>query len=212
MKQQREKPISFRGPVVLAIPEGKSQTRRKVKGAEGVIEMREAGSGVFTAVYPGGGNATFRAPYQVGDRLYVKEAWRAPRHCDNFTPSQLAQQDKPPIRYEADGMIISDCGWTGGWGRYRHKRFMPRHFSRIALEVTGVRVERLNSISEEDAAAEGCMPCPPNYEGDCLVAGLFRPYACGFAQLWESIYGSESFDDRWVWVYEFEVLRCQDKG
>lgn len=219
----KERGIPFTGPMVQAILDGrKSMTRRLVKGADGVIEMRQH-LAACTAVYSGGGNATFYAPYQPGDRLWVREAWRTGAKLDDSSGKKIQERadeagynsgPRCPLKYEADGYATTwgdnDRYDFGDWGRYRHARFMPRWASRITLEVTGVRCERLNDISEEDAEAEGAMPCPPDYEGECLVAELFRPYACGFAQLWESIHGEGSWaENPWLWVYEFRPARIQ---
>ncbi len=71
--------------------------------------------------------------------------------------------------------------------------FMPRRFSRILLEITAVRVERLQEISEADAKAEGVDPA------ECCHA-----YYHGYRKLWESINGAGSWDrNDWVWVIEF---------
>lgn len=78
---------------------------------------------------------------------------------------------------------------------------MPRWASRITLEITGVRVERLNSISEEDAQAEGISPAT------YMITPPEAVYRVGFRHLWESIYGEESWrDNPWMWVIEFK--RC----
>jgi hypothetical protein len=84
---------------------------------------------------------------------------------------------------------------------------MPRWASRITLEITGVRVERLNIISEEDAQAEGMelTGWRPTYS-DPDSGEAWTPYD-NFAQLWESIYGEESWKaNPWVWVIEFKVV------
>ncbi|HCI6686938.1 TPA: hypothetical protein NPP45_005248, partial [Klebsiella pneumoniae] len=83
---------------------------------------------------------------------------------------------------------------------------MPRWASRILLEITDVRVERLNAISEEDARAEGII------DGGCLNCGETEPCGCAnpepdatdaFAYLWQSIYGQENWNaNPWVWVIE----------
>lgn len=87
---------------------------------------------------------------------------------------------------------------------------MPRWASRILLEITDVRVERLNAISEEDARAEGII------DGGCLNCGEPEPCGCAnpepdatdaFAYLWQSIYGQESWNaNPWVWVISFERI------
>ena len=86
---------------------------------------------------------------------------------------------------------------------------MPRWASRILLEITGVRVERLNAISEEDATAEGVPPAGsllPDYPGTFLTPkGDFATAKVAFQRLWESIYGEESWKaNGWVWVISFK--------
>lgn len=87
-------------------------------------------------------------PYgEVGDRLWVREAWRVSPEFDAIPPREI-----PPetfVLYDADGQRVD------GDGRYRPAMFMPRWASRIELEITGVRAERLGDISEADALAEG---------------------------------------------------------
>jgi len=74
---------------------------------------------------------------------------------------------------------------------------MPREAARLFLEITDVRVERVRDISEEDAIAEGIK-----YLG--FTEG--NPHRTLYAQLYESIYGSDSWEKDWVWVYKFKVL------
>lgn len=107
-----------------------------------------------------------------------------------------------PEFYDADGEL--HCCW-------RPSIHMPRWASRILLEITNVRVERLNAISEEDAEAEGidmealydsqdCYDCiaDHNMTGRPTVTGAFK-------YLWESIYGADSWHaNPWVWVIEFK--------
>jgi hypothetical protein len=85
---------------------------------------------------------------------------------------------------------------------------MPRAACRMLLEITGVRVERLNSISQEDAQAEGMelTGWRPTYSDPDSGGEVWTPYD-NFAQLWESIYGEESWKaNPWVWVIEFKVV------
>lgn len=79
---------------------------------------------------------------------------------------------------------------------------VARWHARLWLEITGVRVERVANITEEDARAEGVEPTGS--------LGKFTPHVSGFRELWTSIYGTASWDrSDWVWVYD---LRCVDRS
>lgn len=134
----------------------------------------------------------------VGDRIWVRETFCAvPDHEEPAGCSALL--------YAADG--------NGPYGKWTPSIHMPRWASRLMLEITGVRVERLNGISETDAEAEGidmealfdaqdCYDCiaDHNMTGRPTVTGAFK-------YLWESIYGEESWKaNPWVWVIEFKVV------
>jgi len=97
---------------------------------------------------------------------------------------------------EPDVPLAHDRGGVApGWWK-RPAIFMPRVASRITLKVTGVRVERLQDISESDAMAEGVEK---RGDGDPIY-----PYTFSYAQLWEQLNGKGSwFADPWVWVVEF---------
>lgn len=99
--------------------------------------------------------------------------------------------------------------FDGGWRPSIH---MPRWASRILLEITNVRVERLNDISECDARDEGVSPAGsllPDHPGTFLTPkGDFAMAKVAFQRLWESIYGEESWSaNPWVWVIEFERIQ-----
>ncbi|QIX67902.1 hypothetical protein FOB36_01450 [Klebsiella variicola] len=153
----------------------------------------------------------FLCPFgAVGDRIWVREG---------FFPAPLEMQSEPPrktmwnIAYR-DGMQMEKLAPAEynptiyNYERWTPSIHMPRWASRILLEITDVRVERLNAISEEDARAEGII------DGGCLNCGEPEPCGCvnpepdatdAFAYLWQSIYGQESWNaNPWVWVIEFE--------
>ncbi|HGF9262142.1 hypothetical protein [Klebsiella pneumoniae] len=170
----------------------------------------------------------------VGDRIWVREAYRFPASLDDISPTGVGEMAvatgyrKPwaPTFYEFTG-TFSD-GWKGfetppkvsDAGKLRPSIHMPRWASRILLEITDVRVERLNAISPEDAESEGLErtnftgfgdePGLPSYpEPDVYFDPLkkqwkeYPPEA--FAGLWESIYGEGSWQaNPWVWVIEFK--------
>lgn len=94
-----------------------------------------------------------------------------------------------------------------GWRPSIH---MPRWASRITLEITGIRAEKLQDISAEDAMAEGAKESPQPYATMYSFAEVMRTrYREGFANLWESIYGPGSWDaNPWVWVIGFRRVEA----
>ncbi len=159
----------------------------------------------------------------VGDRIWVREAYRFPASLDDVSPTGVGEMAvatgyrKPwaPTFYEFTG-TFSD-GWKGfetspkvsDAGKLRPSIHMPRWASRILLEITDVRVERLNAINEHDAQAEGVAK---------LRGGFWKHYQPGWTQhqlsargsfvtLWKSIYGDESWNSNpWVWVIKFKRI------
>lgn len=129
-----------------------------------------------------------------GDRLWVRE-------------TITIEQDALAMVYRADGSRIFRDGhpryYPQNWPWQRSvlpSIFMPRWASRILLEVTGVRVERVQDISEGDAVAEGIEPKEPNH----VVSARYR-----FGQLWNSINAKRGFGweaNPWAWIVEFKAL------
>lgn len=201
-----ERPILFSDPMVRAILAGtKTQTRRVVKGEALTWLSPHVGfTPEFVASKENG-----LCPYgQPGDRLYVKE-----RHAFlDVTKSALSQfplegggfgPDVWNLCVEySDGTENDAISVEGakpkqtrerGETRWRPSIHMPRWASRITLEITGIRVERLWEISLADVQAEGCPFRPKTSEAE----GWYR-------QLWEQINGPGSWDaNPWVWVVEF---------
>lgn len=225
----KERPILFNAAMVRAVLAGtKTQTRRVVKpvGAHHLFQFRgttaAAGADEPTGEWgwcgsPGSVTRHIHCPYgKPGDRLWVRETWQ----YAGFT-----EDGYPFVRYQADGARrLHDRSpsdeWSERWSdiwaglsdqsnydidgtasdrRWRPSIHMPRWASRITLEVTGVRVERLQDISEADALAEGVDSLP-------LDTRLATP-RLDFSALWESINGSGSWDaNPWVWVVEFRRI------
>lgn len=165
-------------------------------------------------------------PYgQPGDRLWVKENYRFTNDLDRYSATQVAQlcldagykSPWAPIHFEADGQ-------RNNWehtstpphkgepvaGKLRPNIFMPRWASRIDLEITGIRVERLQDISEEDAKAEGIEKTPSGFwslYGQGEVDGTYSPRT-SYRALWESLNGPGSWEaNPWLWVIEFKVIK-----
>ncbi|WEK50362.1 MAG: hypothetical protein P0Y66_22415 [Candidatus Kaistia colombiensis] len=205
-----DRQILFSGPMVRALLAGtKTQTRRVIKPRRycSLFDGTWSDSYVLDP-----GNAEWRdqeVSYHVGDRLWVREAWRTQDYDDHFRPSLLAA-DNTRWRYEADGEL-SDPDPVAPFGKLRPGMFMPRWASRLTLTVTDVRVERLQDISVEDARAEGCPfthdgrqydPPPPEVDS---WQGYGR---ASFCLLWSQINGPGSWDENpWVAAYTFTVAK-----
>lgn len=225
----RERGIAFTAPMVLAILYGrKLQTRR-------LVELDEFGPSDTK-----GYDFSFRdrkkrwhdhttatllekvAPVRIGDRLWVREAWRADRLFDDRPPRDVPEWS--PTLMLADETHRG--GHLGHPGRYRHARYMPRHFSRIDLRVRTVRVELLGDISDVDARAEGLKALTkdggqtvkwgiPDRDGLPGTDDHGWPWCdwnadprVAFATLWDRVHGEGAWERdryRWVWVYGFEV-------
>lgn len=213
----KERPILLNAEMVRAVLDGrKTQTRRIIQSpaknmqANGrkVIDYREPGDKwygehVFSMRNQSGTWCDYtkeqflaKCPFgAVGDRLWVREKTRV---------DLLLSNRRAHVRYEADGayQIVPiperikpmEDGRCMSNGCYREA-------SRITLEITGVRVERLNSLTESDALAEGCNGGHNSIPGYMYSA---TPHE-HFHHIWESIYGAESWQaNPWVWVIEFK--------
>lgn len=202
----KERPILFTGPMVRAILEGrKTVTRRVVKPQPDFLGSMVDPNTPFKTL-DAGLHARITCPYgEPGDRLWVREAWAADAQVDAIAPSDLSQGE--PIWYSADLSVRQTGCSMISKGRVRPSIHMPRWASRILLELTAVRVERLQDISEEQALAEGVRgePCDHARQA-CADIGCWGDTAKGaFGFLWESLNGEGSWaENPWVWVVEFK--------
>lgn len=193
----RERPILFSAPMVRAILAGtKTQTRRVAK----IDDVAHGKPVQWVSVAPcTTGILEVSCPYgEPGDRLWCKETWCPDVGCVTSTWYRATSPELPP----------------GAGHRWRPSIHMPRWASRITLEITGVRVERLQVISEADAMDEGCRPAPMSmtgvYCGADVLAASAREYRDAYRLLWEQINGPGSWDaNPWVWVLEFRTLERQ---
>ncbi|HCW1044313.1 TPA: hypothetical protein OW455_005383 [Pseudomonas aeruginosa] len=202
----KERPILFTGPMVRAILEGrKTVTRRVMKPQPDFLGSMVDPNTPFKTL-DAGLHARITCPYgEPGDRLWVREAWAADAQVDAIAPSDLSQGE--PIWYPADLSVRQTGCSMISKGRVRPSIHMPRWASRILLEITAVRVERLQDISEEQALAEGVRgePCDHARQA-CADIGCWGDTAKGaFGFLWESLNGEGSWAaNPWVWVVEFK--------
>jgi len=228
----KERPILFSGAMVRALLDGSKTQTRRIAPIE-KLQITPYGDGFvswsvrFSKAIKGvlashsGGNLTEEQARRIiasqfcphgapGDRLYVRETWAQPMSLD-----------PGPTVYRADYPACVPTGFVNippvdsiTWKPSIH---MPRTLSRITLEVTGVRVERLQDIDENGAIAEGVervthKPIWPTFEEKHYWRGYMNHERANrdtaidsFNSLWRSINGPESWDaNPWVWVVEFK--------
>lgn len=247
----KERPILFSTSMVQAIIDGrKTQTRRIIKGFPLEAIHFSVGSDQDSEImhselpitddlfyewvngelrfsssdYPEEGYVSVSCPFgQVGDRLWVRETWQIigdPATLPCQSHNLIYKADYPNCvdkRYDT----IPDISEV----KFKPSIHMPRWASRIQLEITNIRIERLSDISEQDAIAEGVEPVivPDNvpvgngwakenrnmWKGYKNNARAYRDTAKdSFNSLWESINGDGSWAvNPWVWIVEFKVIQ-----
>lgn len=229
----------FNGEMVRAILDGrKTQTRRIMK-----IQPEHSGLGLRRVIDSKNGSddgkyfwsssdscglktrsKSFTCPFgAVGDRIWVRETFQGPLFDYEQMGSYLKDSskfEKPEFcQYAADGKPApeyydADDNLRHGWRPSIH---MPRWASRILLEITNIGVQRIRSISQNDAAREGLMRLPATgrycmNQGDQYFGGASHDAREVFSWLWQSIYGEESWDaNPWVWVIEFKRIEGAGK-
>ncbi|CAM5194425.1 ASCH domain-containing protein OS=Bosea thiooxidans OX=53254 GN=SAMN05660750_03292 PE=4 SV=1 [Bosea thiooxidans] len=192
----RGRPILFSAPMVRALLAGtKTQTRRVFVPPAPYAPTDDISVGVAVG--------SIAPKIKVGDRLWVREAWRT-TGCDGRSDYLPPRDLQPhPAWYEANG--TAPAGELVG--KLRPSMFMPRWASRLTLTVTDARVQRLQDISEEDAEAEGY----PSKEQRATsgVAEIRDAYPIAwYSWLWEQINGVGSWEaNPWVAAYSFTVER-----
>lgn len=203
----KERPILFSGEMVRALLAGtKTQTRRIMKNQPeasphfpwiGFKSLTGPGHLIYPNALP---EILAECPYgQPGDRLWVQEEWATDSSQDGKDPASFA---KWPVRYLADGQVRA-CGafHVNTNGENRPAKTMPRWASRTTLEITTVRIERLQKINDADAYAEGATGGHGVIPG-CNYSATAQEH---FRQIWEQINGAGSWEaNPWVWVIEFK--------
>jgi len=229
----KERPIIFSAPMVRAILSGaKTQTRRVMK-----VRCHSICEGDDGKLWPWSEDAELAEDFwhpcpfgKPGDRLWVRETCRA---------EAIGDEGLCGVRYVADGQFMPIANtreasdrwvqlyWYRGMeGATVPPIHMPRWASRITLEITDVRVERLQDISEADAVAEGVRRGDGKWhalgDGEAVFLdefGWFAPERYtrhnaprhAFREAWEIINGPESWAaNPWVWVIEFKRLESGD--
>lgn len=212
----KERPILLKPHEVRGILDGRqTQLRRKVRAkqifAAGTCKKCKAWK-----LLCGCANVSAFSPYgKRGDVLWCKETWRTHERESDMVDGILFAADDAFVPIENTHVAADD--WVVAHRRdkrWRSPSHMPAWASRLSLRITDVRVERLNSISEEDAIAEGAdrlsSPSEQAAEIDLRDSGYFTPewgytHVEGYRQLWESINGEGSWKlNPWTWCVSFE--------
>lgn len=220
-----EKPIIFSAPMVRSLLAGrKTQTRRVIK-VQPTAEATSAGvyfdskgtrpnawtwlSGVPEDCDTWGALESFTLPYAVGDRLWLRESFVVGFNLDEATGRPEEEQrvwyraDSPwPQWYDADSESTLD------YPPWKSPIHMPRWASRITLEVTEVRVQRLQEISEEDTIVEGvqCPTCEAMKYSACHDSGCFHSLQL-FKELWNGLHGPGAWEaNPWVAAISFKRI------
>jgi hypothetical protein len=212
----KERPILFSAPMVRALLNGtKTQTRRAIKPQP---ESEHSGEPYWfvggyrawrirgcTEPNRSGSHNEIECPYgKPGDRLWVREMWdyRGPSKVVGcgVNHGHVIREDPAETYYRADGGLPDS--------RWRPSIYMPRRHSRITLEITEVRVERLQDISADDAYAEGAAEWAAENAQRLLGEGeKYRSIGQAYKALWQSINGPGSWEaNPWVWVVSFKHL------
>jgi hypothetical protein len=223
-----EHPILFSAEMVRAILDGrKTQTRRVITPqpepcdielpfSESVLEPSwwsnyERWDGVAQQMVEGDVKTRWwHCPYgRPGDRLWVRENWNA-LMAGSWTEHRNPTRGNCEVRYAASDRLADMTAKDRGY-RWRPSIHMPRWASRITLEITAVRVERIQQISHEDGIAEGIDAwidsLPQEKRNGDVRAQSLSLKQLAYSYLWDSINGKRGFGwdkNPWVWVVEFK--------
>ncbi|WP_406670517.1 hypothetical protein [Raoultella terrigena] len=229
----KERGMIFNGEMVRAILDGRKTQTRRIMAPQpaddierGIFPNPEVIGWKSSRRHKHGSTTAHFCHYgKPGDRIWVRETWGVVSHAfsdDGLMIDWVPDRPATAINempfgngyysgytiYAADGDFTwgDDDGYEDGRSCWKPSIHMPKAASRILLEITDVRVERLNAISQEDAQAEGMelTGWRPTYSDPDSGGEVMTPYD-NFAELWSSIYGDESWKaNGWVWVISFK--------
>jgi hypothetical protein len=211
-----EKPIIFNSEMVKAILEGrKTQTRRALKKQPiDILPMKVPNMWVTLRIQDKQNSENNRGQIigcrygRVGDRLWVRETWAH----DDMNCKDIKCGNRDHIWWKAnEEKIVADS--FAGDARWRPSIFMPRWASRITLEITNIRVERLHEITPADVLAEGIKRSGEDGYWLAPLANVpdypWNDAPMAFASLWNSINSKRGYGwdvNPWVWVIEFKKM------
>jgi hypothetical protein len=202
----KERGVIFNAEMVRAILNGsKTQTRRvadvgRERGFNVPVVFGKEGR--VSSVYFTPGVACCCPFGDVGDRLWVRETYRVMGCATDVARLMYKASERNSFTESTRTVPVATCTKqpSQNWTPSIH---MSRWASRILLEITNVRVERLNAISDKDAQAEG------------VQANELSPTRYVFGELWQSIYGADNPQswqaNPWVWVIEFKRVEANNE-
>lgn len=227
----KERPILFSGEMVRAILDGRKTVTRRVVKAKHLPFIENILGGFLDGKWN-----QRPMPYgQPGDRLWVREAFVLESNCGDFVDNEPPFKDGRPVKREShhpeDGsplwlqphyratdptpeLVNEDCPFErcandGCCQHWKPSIHMPRWASRITLEVTGVRVERVQDITEEQMWAEGIERSKASPTQASTIYSDYAHPRRAFQLLWDEINEGRGFGwdkNPWVWVIEFKRL------
>jgi hypothetical protein len=216
----RERPILFSGEMVRAILDGRKSMTRRLRWLEFVNESPN--DWAFDGFMDGDSSVAMfhtrdrqhaiqlRCPYGgPGDVLWVRETWQLGTGDGENMGINVQVKTEPwcvEVQPEHREAAVAMAKRIGCGGKWRPSIHMPRWACRLTLELTEVRVERVQDISEADAKAECC-------DGKCPIGSIpahkKSPCVYHFAQLWEAINGKGAWDrNDWCWVLGFKRVEA----
>lgn len=214
--QVKERPIIFNAEMVRAVLVGRKAQTRRIINWRGLDEgLNVQFSGLRASEEPNGwvieSNSRTSSEWRcqptpcpfgaVGDRLWVRETFRVHSRATDVATLIYKASEQQSWTQQTHRVPIEKCNKPAVVDTWTPSIHMPRWASRITLEITCVRVERLNSMTEKDALAEGCLGGHDSIPGYQYSA---TPHE-HFHHVWQSIYGADSWQaNPWVWVIEFK--------
>ena len=204
MNNAKERPIALTAQEVNAVLAG-DKTQHRVP-----VDIEHSVALTYHSLEAGGASPEridalpFECPFgAIGDRLWVQE--------DHARQSRWEQKfSLTGAHYFADGPLTLDVRHDAGLLERHSATDMPRWASRLLLEITDIRIERLKDVSEDDAIAQGVKRQGKSWvnykfltDSHCAIDAR-----TSFATFWQSNNGDNSWDlNPWVWVIEFKVIK-----
>ncbi|HBS6049020.1 hypothetical protein [Klebsiella pneumoniae] len=209
-----ERGMIFNGEMVRAILDGRKTQTRRIMAPQPADDIERSAFPNPDAIgwksslkHKYGSTTAHFCPFgAIGDRIWVRETFRVHSRATDVATLVYKASERNSWTEQTHRVPVAVCNKPATPEKWTPSLHMPRWASRILLEITDVRVERLNSISQEDAQAEGLelTGWRPTYSDPDSGGEIMTPYD-NFAELWSSIYGDESWQaNPWVWVIEFK--------